>query len=68
MAEQLQTKHGELLGLATAKIRLAAQRLEVSEATVYNMLAGRSTIKAVQAPVLAEIYGIELEKEVPNEA
>jgi predicted transcriptional regulator len=68
LAEQLKAKHLELAGQAAAKIGQAAKRLQVSEATIYNMMAGRSTIKVVQAPVLAEIYGIELEKEVPHEA
>lgn len=65
--ELLQAKHTELTGVATERVEKAAERLEVSKATIYNFISGRSTPKAVQMSVLAEIYGLN-EKEVAHEA
>lgn len=65
--ELLQAKHAELTGVATERVERAAELLEVSKATIYNFISGRSTPKAVQIKVLSEIYELNKE-EVPNEA
>jgi transposase len=55
----LKAKHVALTGFATAKIRQVMQEMEVSEATVYNWINGKTTPKKTQREKLQKIYEIQ---------
>lgn len=67
-AQELKLAHEELIEKPTKKLREASSKCHVSVPTIYNWMRGLTPIKQHHKTVLAEIYGIVLEKEVPHEA